>query len=91
MSNHRQGFSKALYNRRLLTENIPSTWATLREDGVWYNPTRTGYQFYCGRYAINNSAIAKAWNLSANAVTRIAEWLATQQESIQCVEDWDWE
>ncbi len=91
MSMHRKGFSKALYNRRLATEDIPKTWAMLKDDGVWYKPTRTGYQFYCGRYAVNNSSICQAWNISRNGVMRIAEWLSTQSESVQCEEGWDWE
>jgi len=91
MGIHRQGFSKALYNRRLLSENIPKTWDLIKKDGVWYKTTRSGYEFYSGRYVIKNSAIASAWNISANAVTRIAEWLATQDESVYVDGEWEWE
>ena len=66
---------RQLVNRRVTEDQLSSFWNHLQEEGVWFKPTKDGFQFYAGKYRITVRSLAEANYVSENAVRRLAFWL----------------
>ena len=71
---------RRLVNRQMPHRDLPKLWKAMQEEGCWFEHTRTGHQFRCGRYKITAKSISEAWSVSPSAVTRLVNWLSEQDE-----------
>ena len=69
------GRTRQLVNRRVTEKQLSSFWNHLQEEGVWFKHTKSGFNFYLGKYKITVKSLADANSVSVNAVRRLAFWL----------------
>ena len=66
--------------RPVYENELPTLWDEMRKEGIWFQLTRTGYQFYVGEYKVSNRAVCEVWGISRTVLYRIAKWLMTMPE-----------
>ncbi len=62
---------RQLVNRSIYMKDLPKLFSAMNETGLIPILEAEGLRWYCGRYHIKNTEVARVWNLSRRQMDRI--------------------
>lgn len=66
---------RRLINRAVYKYEFEEWYELMTDEGLHFQQTRDGYQWYAGAYKISNTSIAERWNVSTSSVRRLSLWI----------------